>query len=785
MTITDPRADRTALRLALYENGFTPLPNHFKACFLPEWSSLGVTPELIQSREWSRNRSWSDTGLRCGEIIAVDWDVNDPDLLNALLDEVVAADIIVESPFVRIGKPPRELWVYRTSDKIGKRTTGAFMVDEESEEEKVEILGAGCQFAGYGLRDENTPYTWPERDLLDAQYMDLPEVTLAQVEALKDFAIAFFERNGLERKSPMAGTDGGYTHVYDLTQDMKFNVKGLGELTVAEIGDYLRQASDEVLRCTVETLRPTGGSWAGMISLVHGDVCLSDHGTYTAHFPIELDATKVTAELGALLSPMIEQRMHAAPEEVTEADERADYEQLDTHDEFDTNLERALQRFVFVAQTGDVCDLGADFMMQDTRTFHNTLRPHFVTKIGSRGGEVITRLSEFWFDHPDHRIALTAQMRPDMPRPFFTEDGGLHLNTFRPADHEGTLGDAQPGFDMLRRLLPNPEERHFFEQWLAHKLLRPDVPGPAVVMVAPDAYGTGRGTLFKLLRRMFGRRYVVSVDFNTLAGKTSQSQYNEWRTDSLLVTVNEAQDTTGGSRWQARNSAYEHLKDIIDPGEQYLNVVRKGVRNTQGQSFASVIVASNHGDALVIPENDRRIAVLENGSPQSADYWEGIHRWIDMPDNVSAFVRAVRQTDLCGFNAFSAPPMTRAKADMIEAGASDLDRAVAQIIEEMPGKLVTKEQVILRLEDYVVTHSVEFPEGWVKTAEAIMRRATRKLLGEDRLMIEGKQRVVRAIGDVPPEVFESSQTMREEIDKNGPMTRVVNAGGKVVSFPQR
>ena len=181
----DARADRTALRLKLYEGGFSPLANKSKLCLTREWSTIKVTPDLIRSREWARSKSFMDTGIRCGDVVALDWDIDDPDLLNDLLDAVVATGLVEESPFVRIGRPPRELWVYRTSEKIGKRTTGHFSAPDAPEDESgyaVEILGAGCQFAAYGQRDADTAYQWPVQSLVDAEYMDLPVITKAQVD---------------------------------------------------------------------------------------------------------------------------------------------------------------------------------------------------------------------------------------------------------------------------------------------------------------------------------------------------------------------------------------------------------------------------------------------------------------------------------------------------------------------------------------------------------------------------------------------------------------------------
>lgn len=788
----DPRQDRTTLRLRLYANGFTPLPNHNKACFLPEWSTIKVTEDLIRSREWARSRAWADTGLRCGEIVAIDWDVNDPDLLNALLDEVVAQGIVTESPFVRIGKPPRELWVYRTSEGIGKRTTGGFvptadMDNPDVKAEQVEILGKGCQFAGYGQRDENTQYQWPDQNLLDHKYMDLPEITLAEVDALKDFAIAFFEARGLTRKSAMAGTDGGYNHAYDLTPDMVFTVQDHGEMSVTEIDGLLNAAPDMVLRCTVEALRPgTSGSWAGMISLVHGAVCVSDHGTYTSHFPAELDDSKALASLGRKLDKLItafeKQSEPVAPKAPTAT---GVYEDLNAADDFDTNLERALRRYVF-SVTDDVWyDLGSP-----TRTFYKPaalatfLRPFSTVKLGKGGGETVVTILEALAQNR-HRIAVEgAQMRPDIKIPIFREAGRTVLNTFVPVQHDYAGGDAELGRKLMETLLPIPAERHYMLQWLKHKWEHPEIPGVGIVLVAKNTFGTGRGTFFNILARMFGERYVSNINFSTLTGKTSQSQYNEWLSDSLIVTVNEASENDG-SKWQGKANAYEHVKDIIDPSARKINVVRKTLRNGQATSYASVMIATNHGDMMVIPKNDRRLAVLQNGDGAPQEFWDSIWAWASVPANVAAFLHSILQTDMAGFSAFAAPPMTMAKKDMVESTESELDHAMNTVLKSFASPLVTWEQFNLRLEDYAREHQSDFPEGWPRIAAGIFRNRTTRVLDDERMIIDGQPRKVRGCGVVPPALLTDRAAVVAEVEKNGPQARSIKTSSNIVDFTQR
>lgn len=789
MVLDAPR-DRTQLRLKLYEQGYTPLANKRKLCLVPQWNSIQVTPDLINSREWARSKSFADTGIRCGDVVALDIDVDDKALLNGLLDAIVEQGIVEESPFVRIGMPPRELWVYRTSEKIGKRTTGHFMPKDAGEGHKgfaVEVLGAGCQFAAYGQRDDVTNYSWPVESLADHQYMDLPEITKAQADAVKDFAVAFFERNGLERKSPAGGTDEGYSHAYDLTPDIVFDVHDMGPMTVAEIGEALAHSPNDVLRCKVDALRPTTGSWAGMISLVNGQVCISDHGTYTSHFPVAADDHKALERLGALLA----ERFPDVAEETPPPTEDTSFDLvsiLDPKQPLDDNMAIALKRFVYIKDTNTIHDIGRPTTGMTADHFRTSMKQFFEVKMGPKGGAPRVWLSDLWLEHADRIEVASIAMRPDQRWPIFREAGALHLNTYRPPVRVKSNGNSAPGFAFIEHLLPVPAEREYFLRWLSHKYQNPAIRGPGIIMVAHERYGTGRGTLIKMLRAIFSDSLVQNIDFKMLSGQTYQSQYNEWLADSLIVAVDEAQEVaTTLSKWQARSNAYENMKSTIDPSNTHITIVRKGFKNIAARTFASVIVMTNHSDAVILPHGDRRFSIMENGAPKPQEFWNAIHAWLDQPANVSAFVEELVAYPLGGYNAYEPPPMTASKAEMVEAGTSELDRAFDHALAGLADTLIVKEQITLKIEDYLSDNNVEVPDDWQRMVERMLFRKTRKVPAgvPERVRIEGRQRAVRVLGKPDPGAFASSESMIAKVLEAGPIVRPIKSTGTVVSFQRK
>lgn len=796
--IVDARKQRTELRLQLFRNGFTPLPNKNKMCLLKGWSRVELDAAMIENEypiDGRKSGRWRDTGIRCGDLIALDFDIDDADLLNDLLDVLVAENVIVESPFVRIGRAPREMWVYRmVGPKTSKRTTGGF-TGEGFGKLQVEVLGIGSQFGAYGKHSDDIEYSWPNKDLLDHDITELPAITLEQVDAVIARSARYFEEEGLLRLDNGAGTlDGHYSRVFDLTPDMVFPTRELGNATLAEIATYLQNQTDLVLRCTVEALRPsTGGSLAGMVNLVHGMICVSDHGTYTTHYLRDQDPASKLASIADKLMARFGVDPNAKPEPkisdkpaTSVAMPTADTRELtlDRRAEFDDNLDVVLERFAYIVNDDMVVDTFDNTAPMMLGHFRNMMMPFHKVEEGERGADKIIRVADAWVQNPDRLDVGSAQMRPDKPWPFYWADGVRHVNTYRPNPLPAT-GDASIGLEFFDNLLPIAEERAYVLQWLSYKLQHPGVRGPAIIMVANAMFGTGRGSLGSLLTDIFHERYVSNVDFSTLTGKTYQSQYNEWLVGSLVVVVNEAADNDkgNGSRWDSKNAAYEHLKNIVDPANTRLQIVRKGLNNFQAMTFASVLVMTNHADALVIPEKDRRFYIVENGAVHSPEYWARFHAWREDPANVGALVEALLQIDLTGYNPYEAPPMTRAKAEMIYAGASELDRAVSFVLDRMPGKLMVREQVYLALERYLVDNAVLFPEEWKKTAERVFHRLTQRPVGAiDRIRLDGKQHSVRQYGAIDAALLQSPESMLEEVQKNGPTIRQLSIDGNVVAL---
>ena len=788
---------RTETRLQLFNNGFDPLPNKRKMCLLKGWSKLDVTEDLINSREWRRSGQYRDTGVRCGKVIAIDMDILDEKLIENFIEDAIIEGVLEESPFVRIGKPPKEMWIYRTEEKIGKSITGKFGKAGDKDGHQVEVLGYGSQFGAYGQHSDAHDYTWPDKSLVDHHISELPVITKEQVRALIEFAIHFFEGEGLVRITSGGDALDGFNKLYDLEPNHTYATDDMGDMSVDELEEYLKSMpADFTMRLRSSPFRPGETDLKSVLaSITHDELCISDFYLGTSQFRSNSEMLNGIKEIADFLKPIIDKKRA----DILQADADAG-EMLDLHihqgDDWETKVAKCLKRYVYVAtessgKVGDLLMLGRPDWLIGIEAFKNLLYPHYQEHEGPRKALIVERLDHTWRQSPQRTTVKAVAMRPDKEGPLFIdEDGVITANTYKRPIYPVSGGDSFMGRDFIRKLLPDEKERDWFMTWLAAKYQNPGIRGHGIVMVANKEYGTGRGSLLKFMAKLFGENVVESVSFEMFSGKTYQSQYNDYLSDSVIIAVEETQEISPGeTSWTVRNNAYEHLKNSIDPGKESMLITRKGTSNTRSKLFSSVLMFTNHADALVIPAKDRRLVVLSNGEPQDEDYWIRFHKWMSNPSNLGAFTRHLEQVDTSGYNPYGAPLETDARTRMIEGSSSDLDRTVEEILDGFVGDIVVFEQVRRHLEHLIETDDLDLPDNWVKVAQNVFKKTTDAVLSNQRIRIAGKRARPRIIRNIKKWGKANVNDLLAEAEKNGDPEKQDQGAkdelGKVIDFSRK
>ena len=373
------------------------------------------------------------------------------------------------------------------------------------------------------------------------------------------------------------------------------------------------------------------------------------------------------------------------------------------------------------------------------------LAPWALLDIGPRGGVKTRSPVEDWLIARTRLSIRREEMRPDRPRPTFTENGYAIFNRYRPPTHPTEGGDLAAFDAFFARLVPDATERAWLWQWLAHKTRRPWIPMIAVIMVA-EKFGSGRGTLFEILDLLFGADYVVPCAYGELTGTSAGARFNARLADALLTVVNEA--VAEDSEQQAqRRLAYDALKIAIEPSPTARRRFEaKGQHAYTQRSAMSAIIATNHRDVIKLPADDRRFSVIICGERMTQAEQAAIRNWMAAPENIGALQRALMTTPaapLEAFDPFGEPPPFAGRQEMIGMARSRIEDAYETAIDALEGyPLFTLTQA-----ERLVGWFGRLAGGEDRVRHAIAKRAYRRRergSPDNRLKYRGRQEIIYA-----------------------------------------
>jgi hypothetical protein len=773
----------TELRLQLLANGYSPIRNRDKRTFMPGWPGVELTPAEIES--WGRrHKRDTATGLRVENGLAViDLDVNDKTAINLIADRIFEAipelGDVNANLLVRTGKGAKEAWFVRTDEEFGRIHSRSWLRPGEGLDDgthRVEIFGGASarQFGAFGphtVADDGTVeinYGWPERSPADTPQSELPELTKAQFFRIADIVEEVLQELGWTQVERSSKGENDAVRVYDLTEEMSFDLSTGDTVSLQQLRD-MASVDGSGLRCSA--------SWLEGAEAVNRTRCLVTV-TRTGNLAIWESASGVTHCEASLKRKEYNIDHDRLAEQLRELKDKR-RNNIHTNDGLTAAFHKLVAGYAYCMHNGpaDVVPIWSSSMDDaiPLKALRQQLLPNAEEEQGPRGGVRVINPIDLWSRSTDRVHVRGMRMRPDMPRPIYEEDGEKWVNIYSPPRHDAEGGSAVGGLLLLEQLYPDPAERLWFTRWLAHKLRYPHIPGPGVVSVA-RAFGTGRGRLAKLIGKLFGPRYVQELPFEAFAGKTYQSQYNEWLATALVVIVNESSESDG-SVFQTKRNTYERLKELVDPEPKERAISVKSRPNYRALSFASFFIATNHEDALPIPADDRRFGVLSNGEPRDEAFWQEIMEWMESDANVAAFYRHLMSLDLGDYSPFALPPKTEAKAAMVEAGRSDLDKALVEAIAAMHTDVMVMEQLVPMVERVARQEGYDLPQAPGDKRTAIIRRAAQKMLykvGErdgthSKLSIENKRYYVWARNPTARKVYSTcpQEELRRDVLRNG------------------
>lgn len=352
-------------------------------------------------------------------------------------------------------------------------------------------------------------------------------------------------------------------------------------------------------------------------------------------------------------------------------------------------------------------------------------------------------------------------------------------NTYLEPNWPETDREPSTFLDHVDYLLPEGDENELFLDWLAWKVQHPAQRSYAMLMIADGAFGTGRSWLLKALNAAL-QGQVNKASFNQFIGRgtSGEQNYNDWAAECQFLIVEEAKDVISDDYYRI----YETLKDRVsnDPTEFWRNSKYGGARFDW--MWFNALIFSNHNDALVLPENDRRVCVLTNPKEmEQPEYYDRLHASID--DEAAAIYWFLKRRDVSKFDHVY-PPMTPGKLQMIESTASPYDRIYDWLVENADGDLVTQKVLgplvrraarTLNVDDTVQGEAVK------RAVRAIWKRLPnlRGVKNGARYMIDGEREEVRALRNTT--AWKRADEIRSDVAIIDELTK--NDHGNVVKFP--
>ncbi|MCO5157502.1 MAG: bifunctional DNA primase/polymerase [Aquamicrobium sp.] len=302
-------------------NGYTPLPNIGKQCFLKDWPRVEVTPEEI-ARWGRRHKRFISTGVRIESgLAAIDFDIDD-EIMDVIAERVFdrlegLADESVPLP-VRRGKGFKEAWFVRTSEPFKRVYSHAWIKpggQPDDPAHRVEIFGglSARQFGAFGPHtvDDHgnvlVEYSWRDASLADVRLEELPELAQDDFFAICDIVSSTLKEAGWQLVTVSKHGAGDPDWVYDLTPDMVFDCNDDETRTL----DELREWAGDGTRCSADWLEGPHAVRRDrcLVSLTRGGhVCIWETSADVRHVeatakPIEIDMEEVRTALSALTPP--------------------------------------------------------------------------------------------------------------------------------------------------------------------------------------------------------------------------------------------------------------------------------------------------------------------------------------------------------------------------------------------------------------------------------------------------------------------------------------------------
>ena len=259
-------------------------------------------------------------------------------------------------------------------------------------------------------------------------------------------------------------------------------------------------------------------------------------------------------------------------------------------------------------------------------------------------------------------------------------EGQVYGNRWADARPTPVAGDITLWLDHLHHMIPDEREREHMLDVIAHKVQRPDVKiNHAILHIGRQ--GSGKDSLYEPFLWAVGGARTSRRNVAIVRNEEVQSQWG-YNYESEIMVFEELRQTEAKDRRALENQ----LKPVIAAPPEFISVNRKGMHPYQALNRMFVLAFSNERVPLSLPSEDRRwFVVYSEAGRMSDEAGAKLWKWLDA-GGCAAVAAWLHKRDVSKFNAGATPPMTEAKAIMVEQGRSGAESFLVDQLENRLGE---------------------------------------------------------------------------------------------------
>ena len=258
-------------------------------------------------------------------------------------------------------------------------------------------------------------------------------------------------------------------------------------------------------------------------------------------------------------------------------------------------------------------------------------------------------------------------------------DGLVYGNRWRDARPAAKAGDVSLWLQHVERMVPEQFEREHLLNALAHKVQFPGHKINHAILMGGN-HGSGKDTLFAPFFWAIGGE--AKANCSLVKNEDLSSQWG-YALECEVMEIAELRQAEAKDRRALENT----LKPIIAAPPELLMVNRKGLHPYMALNRVFVIAFSNERVAISLPSEDRRWFVIWCAAPKLAEAQAvSLWNWYQHRAGFEAVSHYLHTRDVSDWNPSAPPPMTEAKAIMVEHGMSTAESFLVDQLRRRVGE---------------------------------------------------------------------------------------------------